>query len=142
MHEETEKILDENIEAIKKADKVGKITFIKDESIPETGRDQHFHNLLNKCFEKYSPNEKRRWRGWLGPARKLKKVKIDGRPISSLEDAEKFHKYIISKIAFERIYGLWARQGAAKKRQPVILKGIIIFSRIFASLWPNACCGL
>ena len=108
LYKETNKILDENKDIFAEAEKIYEIKIGR--SIPKI--DLYLKNLLEEFFEQYKSNDKIRW-GWFCSKviRKLKKIKIDGRSLSSYADAEKLQRYIIAKRAFEKINNLWANQG-------------------------------
>ena len=108
LYKETEKILNANEESFKEAEKISKI--LTSESSLKTDRD--LTNLTEGFFERYKPNDKIRW-GWLcsKTVRKLKKIKIDERPISSYKEACKLQKYINAKRAVEKINRLQRNQG-------------------------------
>ena len=108
LYKEIEKILNANEESFKEAEKISKI--LTSESSLKTDRD--LTNLTGGFFERYQPNDKIRWR-WLcsKTVRKLKKIKIDGRPISSYTEACTLQKYINAKRASEKINRLQRNQG-------------------------------
>ena len=112
LYETTNKILDENQDIFKEAGKIREIKI--DHSIPKTDLD--LQNLLEDFFRQHKSNDKIGW-GWFcsKAVRKLKKIKIDGNPISSYEGAKKFQKYITAKRAFEKINNLWMNQGIDTK---------------------------
>lgn len=108
LYNETNMILDKNKDIFTEAERIYKITI--NPSIPTT--DLYLTNLLKDFFEKYKPNDKVRW-GFLcsKTVRNLKKIKINGRCVSSYEDVKKFKDYVTAKRALEKINNLWIHQG-------------------------------
>ena len=115
LYEETNKILNENQNTVKKIEKINigidRALFPK-----STPMDVDLTNLLQEFFEKYEKTNKINW-GWFAPkiVQKLKKIKIDGKPISSYEDVKKFQTYVDVKKDFEKLNKCWAHQGIDTK---------------------------
>ena len=113
LYEETNKVLDENKDILTSADQIESIKI--DPSLQPS--DFYLNSLLNDFFKKYSPEDKINW-GWFccNIIRKLKKIKIDEKSISSYEDAKKFQKYIKAKKALEKLNNFWNHHGIKKAR--------------------------
>ena len=136
LYGETNKILDENLHSFKEAEKISNINI--NSSI--SARDFDLINLLKKFFEQYKSDDKIRW-GWFAPkiVRKLKKITIDGKPISSYTEAKQFQNYINAKRAFEKINNGWKNQGIDTKntRNRLFVRDYHIFKDYCEPL--NAC---
>ena len=68
--------------------------------------------ILNIFFKTYSSNDKIKW-GWLchNTVRKLKKIKINNRPLSSYKEVKVFKNFMSLKKVFDTVNHLWSNQG-------------------------------
>ena len=111
LHNETEKVLNDNENIWTEADKIENIKI--DSSIKPS--DFYLKNLLNDFFKKYNLNDKINWRFFCSnPVRSLKKIKINGKSISSYADAQIFQKYIKAKKILKKLNNFWGHHGIEK----------------------------
>ena len=108
LYEQTNMILDKNKDRFTEAEGIDKITINR--STPTT--DLYLTNLLEDFFEKYKPNDKIQWRFFCSKTvRNLKKIKINGRHVSSYGDVKSLENYVTAKKALGKINNLWINQG-------------------------------
>ncbi len=114
LYEETNKVLDENKDVLTSADQIESIKIASSIVNPS---DFYLSSLLKEFFKKYNPDDKINW-GFLcsKTVKNLKKIKIDGKRISSYADVEKFQKYIKAKKALEKLNNFWDHHGIKKSR--------------------------
>ena len=107
LYNETNKILDNNKRIFLSAERITKIV------TPEYFReDLVISNILNDFFHKYKSDDKINWK--IFPRRiirDLKKIKIDGRNISSYDDVKKLETYLIARSCIQKINKLWKEYG-------------------------------